>query len=160
MSFQLAPKTFWWAELIPQFFYKLNSSKKVTCPSGKLSTEFTSAIAKSTSPGLLDTTFFACCKKIVWFLLVSARSRPWDKGWGSSRPLDKRGWSPHTIFFSPSGLSFVCKFRRAPLPWIRHCWYLIFLIFFFSDWLSSKHCRDTPQGICYKTRWFVFKDEW
>ena len=30
----------------------------------------------------------------------------------------------------------------------------------FSDRLSSKHCRDTPQGICYKVRCFVFKDEW
>ena len=31
------------------------------CLSGKLSTEFTSPIAKSTSPGLLDRTFFARC---------------------------------------------------------------------------------------------------
>ena len=35
--------------------------KIFTCPSGKLSTEFTSPIAKSTSPGLSDTTFFARC---------------------------------------------------------------------------------------------------
>ena len=35
--------------------------KNITCPSGKLRTEFTSPIAKSTSPGLLDTTFFARC---------------------------------------------------------------------------------------------------
>ena len=33
--------------------------KIFACPSGKLSTEFTSPIAKSTSPGLSDTTFFA-----------------------------------------------------------------------------------------------------
>ena len=32
------------------------------CPSGKLSPEFTSPIAKSTSPGLSDTTFLARCK--------------------------------------------------------------------------------------------------
>ena len=32
--------------------------KIFACPSGKLSTEFTSPIAKSTSPGLSDTTFF------------------------------------------------------------------------------------------------------
>ena len=37
----------------------LNSSKKFICPSGKLITEFTSPIAKSTSPGLWDTTYFA-----------------------------------------------------------------------------------------------------
>ena len=58
-SFQLAPKAFWRAELISQFFLSLNSSKIITCPSGKLRTEFTSPIAKSTSPGLSDTTFFA-----------------------------------------------------------------------------------------------------
>ena len=58
-SFQLAPKTFWLAELISQFFCYSNSSKNITCPSGKLKTEFTSLIAKSTSPGLSDTTFFA-----------------------------------------------------------------------------------------------------
>ena len=33
--------------------------KIFTCPSGELSTDFTSPIAKSTSPGLSDTTFFA-----------------------------------------------------------------------------------------------------
>ena len=50
-SFLLAPKIFWWAELISQFFCKFNSSKYFTCPSGKLRTEFTSPIAKSTSLG-------------------------------------------------------------------------------------------------------------
>ena len=60
-SFQLAPKTFWWAELISQFFFSLNSSKNITCQLGKLTTEFTSPIAKSTSPGLSDTNFFARC---------------------------------------------------------------------------------------------------
>ena len=35
--------------------------KIFTCPSGKLSTEVTSPIAKSTSPGLSDTTFCARC---------------------------------------------------------------------------------------------------
>ena len=45
--------------LISHFFCKLNSSKYFTCPSDKLRTESTSPIAKSTSPGLSDTTFFA-----------------------------------------------------------------------------------------------------
>ena len=58
-SFQQAPKVFWWAELISQFFCCSNSSKNITCLSGKLKTEFTSLIAESTSPGLSDTTFFA-----------------------------------------------------------------------------------------------------
>ena len=35
--------------------------KLFTCPLGKLNTEFTSPIAKSTSPGLSDTTFFTRC---------------------------------------------------------------------------------------------------
>ena len=43
------------------FFCYSNSSENITCPSGKLSTEFTSPIAKSTSPALSDTTFFARC---------------------------------------------------------------------------------------------------
>ena len=38
---------------------KLTFTSPFTCPSGKLITEFTSSIAKSTSPGLSDTTFFA-----------------------------------------------------------------------------------------------------
>ena len=46
---------------ISQFFCNMNSSKNFTCPSGKLRTEFTSPTAKSTSPRLSDTTFFARC---------------------------------------------------------------------------------------------------
>jgi len=60
-SFQLAPQTFWKAELISQFFSYSNSSKDITHLLGKLKTEFTCPIAKSPSPGLLDTTFFARC---------------------------------------------------------------------------------------------------
>ena len=51
MWFQLAPKAFWWTELISQFFCYSNSSKNIACLTGKLKTEFTSPIAKSTSPG-------------------------------------------------------------------------------------------------------------
>ena len=60
-SFELAPKAFWHAELISQFlcYSHSHSSKNISCPSGKLKTEFTSPIAKSTSHGLSDTTFFA-----------------------------------------------------------------------------------------------------
>ena len=70
-SFQLAPKAFWRAELISQFFLSLNSSKIITCPSGKLRTEFISPIAKSTSPGLSDSTFFArwYCKQVAIYLI-------------------------------------------------------------------------------------------
>ena len=44
-----------------QFFCNLNFPKNFTCPSGKSRTGFTSPIAKSSSPGLSDTTFFARC---------------------------------------------------------------------------------------------------
>ena len=58
-SFQLAPKPF----LISRIDYNPSviwiSPKNSTCPSGKLRTKITSPIAKSTSPGLSDTTFFA-----------------------------------------------------------------------------------------------------
>ena len=59
-SFQLARKTFWWAEFISQYFCNLNSSRNFTCLWGKLRTKFTSPVAKSTSHGLSDCTFFAC----------------------------------------------------------------------------------------------------
>ena len=64
-SFQLAPKTFWWAELISQFFCNLNSTKNFTSLLGKLRTEFTSLIAIYTSPGLSEMTFFACWN-LMW----------------------------------------------------------------------------------------------
>ena len=60
-------KNFLMSRLISQFFCNLNSSKNFTCPSGKLITEFTSPIAKSTSPRLMNTTFFAHC----WVYAVS-----------------------------------------------------------------------------------------
>ena len=52
-SFQLVQKAFWWPGFISQFFFNLNSLKNLTCPSGKLRTEFTSPKAKS---GLSNTT--------------------------------------------------------------------------------------------------------
>ena len=58
-SISTSPQNVLMSRLISQFFCNLNSSKKFTCPSGKLITEFTSPIAKSTSPKLSDTTFFA-----------------------------------------------------------------------------------------------------
>ena len=44
-----------------KFFCYSNSLKNITFLLGKLKTEFTSPIAKSTSPGLSDSTFFAHC---------------------------------------------------------------------------------------------------
>ena len=54
-----SPRNVLMSRLISQSFCNLNSSKNFTCPLGKLITEFTSPIAKPTSPGLSDTTFFA-----------------------------------------------------------------------------------------------------
>ena len=54
-----SPKNVLMSRLISQFCCNLNFSKNLTCLLGKLITEFSSPIAKSTSPGLSDTTFFA-----------------------------------------------------------------------------------------------------
>ena len=48
-----SPQNVLMSRVISQFFCNLNSSKNFI-------TEFTSPIAKPTSPGLSDTTFFAC----------------------------------------------------------------------------------------------------
>ena len=55
-----SPKNVLMSRLTSQFFCNLNSSKNFTCPLGKLITGFTSPIAKSSSPGVSDTTLFAC----------------------------------------------------------------------------------------------------
>ena len=56
-----SPKNVQMSRLISKFFCNLKSSKNFTCPQGKLITEFTSPMAKSTRPRLSDTTFFARC---------------------------------------------------------------------------------------------------
>ena len=47
--------TFWEAK------HTIMLETRSCCPSGKLSSKFTSSIAKFASPGLSDTTFFARC---------------------------------------------------------------------------------------------------
>ena len=89
--FHLAPKTFWWAGLITQFLCNLNSSKNFTYPSGKLRTEFSSPIVKSTSPKLSDTTFFACCHNSIIAGVISSKTPivfAWDPDFvrNSERP--------------------------------------------------------------------------
>ena len=69
-SFQLAPQIFGEQNWFHKFFCKLNSSKYFTCQFGKLRTEFTSPIAKSTSPRLSDTTFFARCATSLFYCFV------------------------------------------------------------------------------------------
>ena len=65
-SFQLTQKLLFMSKI----FYGssvtiFEFSQKHTCPLGKLRTVFTSLIAKSTSPGLMNTTFFAHCSQYV-----------------------------------------------------------------------------------------------
>ena len=45
--------------------------KKHHLPVGQVKTEFTSLVAKSTSPGLSDTTFFACCFPEKTFMITA-----------------------------------------------------------------------------------------
>ena len=93
-SFQLAPKAFWREELTSQFICYSNSSKNITCPSGKLKTEFTSPIAKSTSPGLSDTTFLHACYGQSWRSRGSVL-----QGWVGQNPGNKVGiWFEEPLF--------------------------------------------------------------
>ena len=57
-----------------QYFVILILRKIFACPSGKLSTEFTSPIAKSTSPRLSDMTFFAHWSKLWKALALQQNS--------------------------------------------------------------------------------------
>ena len=54
-----SPKFFLTSRIFYHSFVIWIPQKTFTCLSGKLRTEFTSLIAKSTSPRLVDTTFFA-----------------------------------------------------------------------------------------------------
>ena len=67
-----SPKNVLMSRLISQFFCSLNSSKNSTCPFAKLITELTSPIAKSTSPRLLDTNFFARWGLSMHFVFLKA----------------------------------------------------------------------------------------
>ena len=58
--FEPAPPNFYWAGLITVLLL-LEFPKNLSCPSGKLRTEFSSSIAKSTYHGLSDMTFLTCC---------------------------------------------------------------------------------------------------
>ena len=64
-------------------FVILILQKIFVCPSGKLSTEFTSPMAKSTSPGLWDTTFFA--RWTLEFTVKQQTKNPNDKCLGETK---------------------------------------------------------------------------
>ena len=78
--FSTSPKCVLMSRLISQFFCNLNSSKNFICPWGKLITEFTSPIAKSTGLG----HYFLCtlnevnritCQLRCWFVLYANKLR-------------------------------------------------------------------------------------
>ena len=69
-----SPKNVLMSRLISQFFCNLNSSRNFTCPLDKLITEFTCPIAKSTSPRLSDTNFFAHWGLSLHFVCLKAIS--------------------------------------------------------------------------------------
>ena len=54
--------------LMSRIDFTLFTSKNITCLLWKLKTKFTSPIAKSTSPGLLNTTFFVRCLRVNGYL--------------------------------------------------------------------------------------------
>ena len=73
MLLQLAPKTFWWVELISQFFCNLNFSKKLSYPFGKVRTKFTTPVAKFTRLRQSDSaaTFYQpWIIPIIWYLIL------------------------------------------------------------------------------------------
>ena len=57
-----SPKSFLRSRINLPLLLLFEFLKNITCLSGKLKTEFTSPKAKSSSPALSDTTFFARCK--------------------------------------------------------------------------------------------------
>ena len=112
MSFQLAPKAFWWTELISQFFCYSNSSKNITCLTGKLKTEFTSPITKSTSRGLLNTAFFACWRTDVHWCMGTEH----DDNVFSPTDLNLLNWSSVEFqIFLPHQKTSHCRL----LTWIQ-----------------------------------------
>ena len=104
---QLAPKTFWLAELISQFFCYSNSSEKITCPSGKLKAEFNNITPKSTGPGLSDTSFFAPCGHLVACI---ARDFVGE---------DECDWADNCLFPIPFAAQLL--FLHTCLLWCQNC---------------------------------------
>ena len=85
--------------MLSQLFCYSDSSKNITCLSGKLKTEFTGLIAKSTSPGLSDTTLF-----VRWQTMI-----------------DLSGYHFPCVSYIDSDLTAFLKFPRGfPLPSLCH----------------------------------------
>ena len=81
-----SPKNVLMSRLISQFFCNLNSSNNFTCTSGKLITEFTSPIAKSTSHRLLHGHYFLCTLVCdLGYCIVQSEWRTYKKFWSGWR---------------------------------------------------------------------------
>ena len=109
--------------MISQFFCNLNSSKNFICPSGKLRAKFTSPIAKSTCPGLSDTTFFARCFRFSWhgkdrFLYISG-----DNRWADIDHNKTHAWQVRM------------HFKQSKKNALYHCFVFFFLFSFDSFFL-------------------------
>ena len=142
MSFQLAPKAFRRAELISHFFCYSNSSKNITCPLGKLKTDFTSPIAKSTSPRLSASTFFALWNAF-WISLQSdwqidngifiRTIMEWYKSWYTDR-----GWSGR-------GGMMLSKYRELISAFNTK----LSIIIWFQGWLLTIESVDSHNTFIY-----------
>ena len=112
-----SPKNVLMSGWISQFFWNLNSSKNFTYPSGKLITEFTNPIAKSTSPGLSDTTFFT-----RWTLNSNRTNHKPRKKKPIKNdyicPWDSAEFEHDIVPASSSGALFFAWQRRARNEWL------------------------------------------
>ena len=133
--------------MISQFFCYLNSSKNITCPSGKLKTELSSPIAKSTGPGLSDTTFFARSTFFAhWLQEVVTYMTIVPKG-----VFSKKGPEPSTFCQRTYYLQFLSyvyvQFHVVPEP---------SLYTYVSAWCSTyneqrpHHPKPMYQTVAYK----------
>ena len=95
-----------------EFFCYLNSSKNITCPLGKLKTEFTSPIAESTSPGPTDTTFFACCIDLK--VRLTKQSWLFNTGLISLKVIKRKIWLKRRSTISLKGKINLSGFQVSP----------------------------------------------
>lgn len=97
-----------------------------SCGFYKLHTDSTSLTAKSSSPGLSDRTFYACCtiellhNKLMWFVSIDSwmENCPWS-------PVDERYWA---MLFGIN-LENAAKLTEMPCAVLKYL-FLLFLFFF------------------------------
>ena len=88
------------------------SSKNLTCSLGNSRTEFTSLIAKCTSPGLSDVTFFARWRGFhmvnVFVILCTceAKTNDWCKFWSKLSQLTNHGVYWELVYILEPGTAY------------------------------------------------------